>query len=67
MDRVGRAEPSNLEDGNGAVYTTSLVQSPLLLPKEGADKALYNPKVLGVMVRQKADFQGVCQTNSSQS
>ncbi len=52
LDRVGRAEPSNCEDGSSAVYTPSLVQSPLLPPKGGADKALYSPKVFGVVVRR---------------
>ncbi len=28
LDRVGQAEPSNCEDGNGAVYMPSSVQSP---------------------------------------
>ncbi len=50
LDRVGQAEPSNHEDGSGAVYTPSTVQSPLLPPKGGADKALYGPKVFGVVV-----------------
>ncbi len=49
LDRVGRAETNNCEDGSGAVYT-SLVQSLLLPPKGGADKAMYSPKVFGVVV-----------------
>ncbi len=52
LDRVGRAEPSNYEDGSGAVYTPSSVQSSHLPPKGGADKALYSPKVFGVVVRR---------------
>ncbi len=36
----------------------SAVQSFLLSSKERADKALYSPKVFGVVVRRKANFQG---------
>ncbi len=51
LDRVSWAEPSNCEDGSGAVYTPSSVQFLLLPPKGGADKTLYGPKVFGVVVR----------------
>ncbi len=40
---------------------------PSLLHKGGADKALYSPTVFGVVVWRKADFQGACQLDSSQS
>ncbi len=45
----------------------SLIQSPRLLPKGEADKALYSPKVFAVVVWQKVDFQGACQADSNQS
>ncbi len=67
LDRVCRTELSNNKDGSGAVYTPLLVQSPLVPPKGGADKALNRPKVLGVVVWWKADFQGACQADSSQN
>ncbi len=66
-DRVSRTEPSNYEDGNGAVDTPLLVQFLLLPPRGGVDKALYSLKVFGVMVWRKADFQGAWRVNSSQS
>ncbi len=43
------------------------VQCHLLPPKGGADMVLYSPKVFGVVDRWKADFQGACQADSSQS
>ncbi len=52
LDRVGRTESNNCEDGRGAVYTLLSVQSPFLPPKGGADKALYDHKVFGVVVRR---------------
>ncbi len=52
LNRVGLAEPSNCEDGSGAVYTPSSVHSPLLPLEGGADKALYSPEVFGVVVRR---------------
>ncbi len=67
FDRVGPAEPSNFQDGSGAVYTLLSVQSPLLPPKGGPDKALHSSKVFGVVIRRKADFQAACEANSSQS
>ncbi len=48
------------------LFTCHCIQSPLL-PKGGGDQALYSPKVLEAVVRRKADFQGACQTDSSQN
>ncbi len=66
LDRVCRTEPGNHEDGNGTVYTLSLVQPPLP-PKGGADKALYSPEVFGVVFQWKANIQGTHKEDSSQS
>ncbi len=52
LDRVSQAEPSNYEDGSGAVYTPSSVQSLLLSPKGGADK-VYSLKYLGLWFDEK--------------
>ncbi len=56
LDRVNWTEPSNHEDGSGAVYTPSLVHSPLFSPKGGGDKELPSLEVFGIVVRQKANF-----------
>ncbi len=45
-----------------------LIYVILYLPhKGGASKALYSPKIFGVVVWWKADFQGACEADSSQS
>ncbi len=68
LDWVGWTEPSNYEDGSGAVYmSSSILPPPCHLPKGGADKTLYSPKVFGVVVWWKTDFQGSCQVDGSQS
>ncbi len=67
FDRVGQAKPSNCEDGSGTVYTPSSVPSPSFRLKGGADKTLYSNKVFGAVVRRKADLQGACEVDSSQS
>ncbi len=67
LNRVSQTESSNYGDGSSALYTPLSVQSPLFLPKGGADKALYSPKVFGIRVRWKTNFQGACQVDSSRS
>lgn len=67
MDRVCQAEPTNTENGSGAVYMPLLVQPPLFLPKRSGDKALYSPEVPRAVIQWEVDFQGTCLENSSQS
>ncbi len=53
----------------GVVLFTSLSRfsGSVPLPPKVGDKALYNCKVLGAVVSWKADFQGACKADSSQS
>ncbi len=48
-------------------YSLLLIQSHLLSPKCGGDKARYSPEVFEVVVWWKANFQGACHVDSSQT
>ncbi len=57
LDQVGRAEPSNCEDGSGAVYTPSSIQSPTFCLKGEQIRPCTALRYLGLWFDGKLSFK----------